>query len=230
MAVNRARYFGIFAGAGCIVLVAALAIVTWINAPKDDAPPSTPTSVASPRPTESAAHSSPEPTAEADPAPTAEGWVTAPVTTDPETFGVAMLEAANTFNAAASEHYEFVRYLESWLQLRPAGGPGGTTPEDFLKDSIDLLGLYAVIEDDKWADLALAETTSSVMLSNVTVEPAPEQFPEQWDITADVTVSRTSRGYTTEESIGEWSVRVACVIADDGTAQPCYAVRWFPQV
>lgn len=141
-----------------------------------------------------------------------------------------MLEAANTFNAAASEHYEFVRYLESWLQAPPAEPLEESWQQDFLDDSIDMLGLYAVIEDDKWADLALAETTSSVMLSNVTVEPAPEQFPEQWDITADVTVSRTSRGYTTEESIGEWSVRVACVVADDGTAQPCYAVRWFPQV
>lgn len=230
MAVNRARYFGIFAGAGCIVLVAALAIVTWINAPKDDAPPSTPSSVASPRPTESAPNPSPDPTTEADPGPTAEGWVTAPTTTDPETFGVAMLKAANTFDAAESEHYEFVRYLKSWLQLRPAGGPGGTTPEDFLETSIKMVGLNVVIEDDKWADLALARTTSSVMLSNVTVEPAPEQFLEQWDITADVTVSRTSRDYTIEESIGEWSVRVACVIADDGTAQPCYAVRWFPQV
>lgn len=230
MAVNRARYFGIFAGAGCIVLVAALAIVTWINAPKDDAPQPAPSSVASSRPTESAAHPSPEPTTEADPGPTAEGWVTAPTTTDPEKLGVAMLEAANTFNAAASERYEFSRYLEAWLQAPPALAGEEDWQEDFLETSIDMVGLNVVIEDDKWADLALAETTSSAMLSNVTVEPAPEQFPEQWDITADVTVSRTSRGYTTEESIGEWSVRVACVIADDGTAQPCYAVRWFPQV
>ncbi len=236
MPENRGRYTMIILGGVTVAIVAAAFTIAALQPDGDVGAAPTPTGVPAPTSVAPSPRPTLSPTATPELPPqaelTQEGWLVKPVTTDPERFGVAMIEATTTFDPNKSEHYEWVTYLRDWLIV----GPRDRDIRNDSEQAALLMGrggeLYDVLpSDDFWADLASKEGFLTASVSDVSVTPAPEVFVNEWDITGTVTFNYTmNNGGTIQswsESAGELQVRVACESDAAGNALPCEATRWY---
>ncbi len=110
------------AAAGAIVLVGGLAGIgiAALSGGDDTAAPAPSTSM--PADDESAAPepSPSEPAGEVADASVAErGWVPEPITSDPETYGIAAAEAIWSYDASRATHAEFIEWYTTWFSTRP---------------------------------------------------------------------------------------------------------------
>ena len=106
----------VWAIVGGLVLVAGIVAIIVTAIVSQPSPGSTPV----PGSTAGAgAPSAPEPTAPTgvfvDPAATERGWTPEPITTDPEIYIRAALEAASTFDTTKSSREEWLDYLDTWF-------------------------------------------------------------------------------------------------------------------
>jgi hypothetical protein len=147
---RRSMLWAIIGGA---VLVAAIVAIV-VSSPLAQQPPSqtaTPdeTEPAGGTPSETA---SPE-GAVVDPDAAEQGWTPEPITTEPEVYIRAALEAASTFDTQASSRDEWLAYLDSWF-----------TPDTRYNDPADQLAAMeesqvelrqgVVLPREEWESLA----------------------------------------------------------------------------
>lgn len=223
---------------GGLVLIAGIVaiIVSATLAQSDPTPPSEPTSSSTPKPTES---SEPADTF-VDQSAADRGWTPEPITTDADTYIVAALAAASTFDTTLSTREEWLGYLDSWF----TPDTRYTSESDQLsamEDSQVELRTGVVLPQEEWDSLAgedgrvVAVTTGEVAYVPVPDDASGDMSIGTSDVTLTFTRSNGSDGETSYDEQVRVSVQVLCGAASvptpnsDQQAGDCKVVRYFTE-
>ena len=230
---SRTLVFGSIVGAVVILVAIVAIIVASLNRGADPSPTGsgTPTATSSSGP----AQPTPGPSEVApgtDPSfpfdPEAKGWVVEPITTDPEKYVRAALEAVLTFDTRNTSREEFLGYLNTWMT--PA------LSEQTTEDNKRVLANQVLLSEGEWATLTeLQGTSTPELVGEVSPLEAPEDGSYQLArATFDVWMRPGDRadetsGWAQTRTIG---VMVQCTdvsVPAPGTDQKpgdCKVVRW----
>ena len=234
---RRGMTWAIIGGAVLVGAIVAIVVSSLLaqSAPAPIASPTT-TSSSGESPTETPGRAD----AVVDPSAVDRGWTPEPITTDPETYIRAALEAASTFDTQASSREEWLAYLDAWF-----------TPDTRYDDPVDQQSVLQasrtemrqgiVLPQQEWESLAnedgrvVAATRGPVIFVPVTQDPSGDMSIGTADVTLTFTRSDGSGGETSYEEQVRVSVQVLCGPAsvptpDSGQrAGDCKVVRYFTE-
>jgi len=225
---------------GAVLLAAIVAIIaSAILAQPTTGPAPTDAITRSPSPTEP---ETTEPPAGAfvDPQAVERGWMPEPITTDPEMYIRAALEAASTFDTQASSRDEWLAYLDTWF-----------TPDTRYSDPADQdaamqasrteMRQGVVLPQQEWDSLAgedgrvVATTTGQIAYVPVTEDPSGDMSIGTADVTLTFTRSDGGDGEVSYDEQVRVSVQVLCGPESEPTpdtaqqAGDCKVVRYFTE-
>lgn len=234
-AARRARGWAI---AGGVILLAGIItiIIVAVTTPTAPAPDATsvpgPTSSSSGAPTD-AYGDLVDPTAEDN------GWRGEPLTSDPELYAAAALEAAATFDTTRASRDEWLAYLDSWFTPDTR-----YTSQNDRKAELDAARLElrqgVVLPEQEWDSLASEDGRVIAKGGPVALGPVTDDASGDMAIgTADVVLTFTRTDGSGAESSYEESVRVSVqVLCGPGSvptpgseqqAGDCKVVRFFTE-
>ncbi len=230
---SRTLVFGSIVGAVAILIAVIAIIVASVSRGADPGPSGevtpfgpAPTGSSQPTPTSTSTDPGTDPSGPFD--PEAKGWVVEPITTDPEKYVTAALEAVLTFDTRNTSREEFLAYLETWMTP--------TTSDKVTADNKRVLANQVLLSEGEWATLTDLQGTSTPTLVG---EVSPLEGPDDGSYkvaraTFDVTMrpgdpSDETSGWMQNRTIG---VMVQCSDASvpaPGTDQKpgdCKVLRW----
>lgn len=234
---RRGTTWAIIGGAVLVGAIVAI-VVSSLLAQSAPVPTPTPARTSSPGapPTEAPGRAE----AVVDPGADDRGWTPEPITTDPEKYIRAALEAASTFDTQASSREEWLAYLDAWF-----------TPDTRYDDPVDQESALqasrtemrqgVVLPQREWESLAnedgrvVATAPGPVTFVPVTQDPSGDMSIGTADVTLTFTRSDGSGGETSYEEQVRVSVQVLCGPAsvptpDSGQqAGDCKVVRYFTE-
>ncbi len=230
---SRTLVFGSIVGAVVILVAIVAIIVASLNRGADPSPTGsgTPTATspsrsAQPTPDPSGTTPGTGPSSPFD--PEAEGWVVEPITTDPEKYVLAALEAVLTFDTRNTSREEFLAYLNTWMT--PA------LSEQTTEDNKRVLANQVLLSEGEWATLTELQGTSTPELVG---EVSPLIGPDDGSYkTTDATFEVSLRPGDRADETSGWAqtrtigVMVQCTdesVPAPGTDQKpgdCKVVRW----
>lgn len=175
-----------------------------------------------------------------DPAVSEHGWVPEPITTDPETYIRAALEAASTFDTTLSTREEWLDYLDSWFTPDTR-----YTSEVDQKSAMDAsqveLRTGVVLPQEEWDSLAredgrvVAKTNGDIVYVPVSDDASGDMSIGTSGVTLTFTRSDGDGGDTSYDEKVRVSVQVLCGPASVPTpdsaqrAGDCKVVRYFTE-
>ena len=190
--------------------------------------------------------STPSPTAPAgsddvfvDPTASAHGWIPEPITTDPEPYIRAALEAASTFDTTKGSRDEWLTYLDTWFT--PDTRYSASDQPARMKAAQLELRQGVVLPEDQWTSLAaedgrvVAKARGDVTFVPVTEDPSGDLSIGTADVTLTYTRSDESDGETSYDEVVRVSVQVLCgerSVPTPNSAQQagdCKVVRYFAE-
>jgi hypothetical protein len=173
-----------------------------------------------------------------DPEVVDRGWVAEPITTDPETYARAALEAAGTFETSRASRDEWVSWLKTWFTPSPLYADPTVALEQMERYQ-DELDEQVLLPQTDWDDLA---TTDGQVSATVSGPLGHLELPETsavhvWTFTGDVVLTYSRADDTSEDYTDTVRVSVQVVCAGDsiptaGSQQrpgDCKVVRFFAQ-
>lgn len=222
---------------GGLVLIAGIAAIVVSSLLEQSA--SGPTENDTPQPTTSTSTERPR-AGDVDASVVDRGWLPEPITTDPEVYMRAALEAAATFDTTKSTREEWLDYLDTWF-----------TPDTRYTSEADQLAAMetsqvelrtgVVLPQEEWDSLAneegrvAATATGDVVYVPVTDDASGDMSIGTSDVTLLSTRSDGSGGETSYEEQVRVSVQVLCgpgsVPTPDSPqrAGDCKVVRYFTE-
>lgn len=240
MAQGQRRSGLVWAVVGGLILVAGIVAIIVIavipSAEPDPQPSSTPAA------TEPASDPSESPAADGevvDPAVFERGWRSEPITTDPETYVRAALEAAATFDTTLSDREEWLDYLDSWFTSDTRYAQAEQA--DRMAAAQLELRQGVVLPQQEWDSLAgedgrvVATTTGEVVFVPVTEDSSGDMSIGTADVTLSFTRSDGGDEETSYDDVVRVSVQVLCgdgSVPTPGTGQQpgdCKVVRYFTE-
>jgi hypothetical protein len=222
---------------GGLILIAGVVAIIVAAVVSQPAPSPTPTaaSTASSSPTAPAG-----PDGESvDPTASDHGWVPEPITTDPELYIRAALEAASTFDTTKSSRDDWLTYLDTWFT--PDTRYSEADQPARMKAAQLELRQGVVLPEDQWNSLAtedgrvVAKATGDVTFVPVTEDPSGDMSIGTTDVTLTYTRSDGSGGETSYDENVRVSVQVLCgegTVPTSNSAQQagdCKVVRFFTE-
>lgn len=237
MATQGSRRAVVWAIIGGLVLIAGiLAIVISSISGQSSPPPPTGTTPNTQAPTPSST-----PAGEfVDPTAADHGWRPEPITSDAESYIVAALETASTFDTQQSTREEWLSYLETWFTPDTRYASDADREADMTAAKLELRQGVVLPEED-WDALAGEDgRVVAIVAGDVTIAPVPEDSSGDMSIgTAEVTMTFTSTdgngGEASYDAQVRVSVQVLCgaeSIPTPDTAQQagdCKVVRYFTE-
>lgn len=240
MAQGQRRSGLVWAVVGGLILVAGIvAIIVIAVIPSAEPDPQPSSTLAA---TEPASDPSESPAADGevvDPAVIERGWRVEPITTDPETYIRAALEAAATFDTTLSGREEWLDYLDSWFT--PDTRYAQAEQADRMAAAQLELRQGVVLPQQEWDSLAgedgrvVATTTGEVVFVPVTEDSSGDMSIGTADVTLSFTRSDGGDGETAYDDVVRVSVQVLCgdgSVPTPGTGQQpgdCKVVRYFTE-
>ncbi|MDO5862937.1 MULTISPECIES: hypothetical protein [Micrococcales] len=231
---RRGLAWAIIGGLVLIAGIVAIIVSSTLSSPSPTGSPGGNSNTPSPGGTESAGGEF------VDPAVSERGWVPEPITTDPETYIRAALEAASTFDTTLSTREEWLDYLDSWFTPDTR-----YTSEADQQSSVDdaqvELRTGVVLPQEEWDSLAredgrvVAKTSGDVIYVAVSDDASGDMSIGTSDVTLTFTRSDGDGGETAYEEPVRVSVQVLCGPASVPTlesaqqAGDCKVVRYFTE-
>jgi hypothetical protein len=237
---NSSRGGLVWAIVGGIVLVAgivAIVIGAIVTQPSPDNAQSPEPDSSSPSPAATAT-----PSADAvvvDPSVIDHGWSAEPITTEPDLYMRAALDAASTFDTTKSTREEWLDYLDSWFTPDTRYSDAAEQRDAMAASQVELRQ-GVVLPQAEWDSLAnedgrVVARAGDVVLVPVTEDPSGDMSIGTADVTLTFTRADSSGGETSYEAVVRVSVQVLCgagSVPTPDTAQragDCKVVRYFAE-
>lgn len=244
---SKRRLAIVWAVIGGLVLLAVIItmLVVLLTPPSSSAVP-TPSATGKDDPTPTSSAPAPDASAVVDETAADRGLVAEPITRDVETYAIAALEAAATFDTNTITRDEFIDYLGTWISGDPyyAESEG----DDPGAEARDAIGHGVILPPAEWDAVANEFGTSSAKVTgDVEIEDAGLYYDgegQQRNVYADVVVTYMhkagadgSEGETSYEDRVRVGVQVLC---GDTRTQPapnsaqtagdCKVIKWLQEV
>ncbi|MCR2811310.1 MULTISPECIES: hypothetical protein [unclassified Microbacterium] len=173
-----------------------------------------------------------------DPTAEARGWTPEPITTDPETYIRAALEAASTFDTTKSSRADWLNYVDTWFT--PDTRYNAADRPARMKSAQVELRQGVVLPEEEWESLAAEDgRVVATVAGEVSFVPVAEDPSGDMSLgTADVvlTFTRSSEGgESSYEETVRVSVQVLCgpesvpTLQTGQRAGDCKVVRYFTE-
>ncbi|GAA1661204.1 hypothetical protein GCM10009807_01140 [Microbacterium lacus] len=167
------------------------------------------------------------------------GWIAEPITSDAQTYMVAALQAASTFDTTKAPREDWLGYLDNWFTPDTRYTAGADQLAAMEASQVELRQ-GVVLPKEQWDDLAREDGRVTASVGEIALVPVTEDPSGDMSIgTADVTLTFTrSDGADGEVSYEEQvrvSVQVLCgpgSVPTSGTRQrsgDCKVVRYFTE-
>lgn len=223
---------------GVVLIIGVVAIIVTVVV-------SQPGPVDSPTPGSTARPTSPAPTTSTgangefvDPSASESGWRPEPITTDPEAYIGAALEAASTFDTTKSSREDWLAYLDTWFTPDTRYTSEADRVEAMQASQVEMRQGVILPEED-WGSLAnedgrvVAVTAGEVAFVPVAEDPSGDMSIGTADVTLTFTRSDGGDGKASYDESVRVSVQVLCgsgSVPSPDTAQragDCKVVRYF---
>ncbi|MFE7843558.1 hypothetical protein ACFUTX_00030 [Microbacterium sp. NPDC057407] len=234
-AARRARGWAIAGGAILLAGIIAIIVVALSSQPATEPDPT-----GTPQPTGYPSSTPPDPgDAVVDPDAGAKGWRGEPITSDPELYAAAALEAAATFDTTRASRDEWLAYLDSWFTPDTRYTSQGDREAELEAARLELRQ-GVVLPQAEWDSLAAEDGRMVAEAESIAMGPVTDDASGDMAIgTTDVVLTFTRADGSGVESSYEESVRVSVqVLCGEGSvptpdspqqAGDCKVVRFFTE-
>lgn len=222
-----------------VIAIIVVALLSQASSPPTSSPTSSPSSAPASPPPSAPSPSDGPPGEVVDASTASRGWVPEPITTDPEIYITAALEAAGTFDTTLSTRDEWLAYLDSWFT--PDTRYNEAERDAQLKAAQLEMRQGVLLPREEWDSLAREDgRVEAAVTGDVVFVPVLEDSSGDMSIgTADVVLTFTrsdgSGGEVSYDDLVRVSVQVLCgpgSVPTAGSAQvagDCKVVRFFTE-